>query len=170
MSGAVDEHARAQPRVPKGGTVTEAPAEPVATGMGATPRQDRWAWRRRVRANPHQLRIYRAVVAAVGLLLILLGLATGWLPGPGGIPLVLAGLAVWRSEFHWAHRLMMRLKNALHVYNSWTRRRKLGFWLVFLAACALLGWAYLVAIGQPGWFPYEVDRVLAFLPGVELPA
>ncbi|HIW31018.1 MAG TPA: PGPGW domain-containing protein, partial [Candidatus Luteococcus avicola] len=37
---------------------------------------------------------------------------TGWLPGPGGIPLFLMGLAVWASEFEWAHRL-------LSVFDRW---------------------------------------------------
>ena len=78
-------------------------------------------------------------------------------------------LAVWASEFQWAHRLMQRFKHALHVYQGWTRRRKVVFWLAFVAVCGLLGWAYLVLVGQPAWFPLEVDRVLAYLPGVDLP-
>lgn len=161
MSGGVDE--QAPPRT------SVRPADRFHGAHLREPREDRWAWRRRVRANPHQLRVYRCVVGAVGLLLVLLGLATGWLPGPGGIPLVLAGLAVWASEFHWAHRLMMRLKHALHVYQGWTRRRKIIFWLAFAACCGLLGWGYLAVIGPPGWIPFEVDRVLAHLPGVDVP-
>ena len=35
------------------------------------------------------------------------------------------------------------------------------FWLVFVAACGLLGWAYLAVIGPPAWIPVQVDRVLA---------
>jgi Putative transmembrane protein (PGPGW) len=143
MSGWVDEQARAR-------------------------REDRWAWRRRIRASPHQLRVYRCVVAAVGLLLILLGLATGWLPGPGGIPLVLGGLAVWASEFHWAHRLMLRLKHGLHVFRGWSRRKQALSWVVFLAGCALVGWGYLAVVGPPAWIPLQVDQVLALLPGVDI--
>ena len=162
MSGGVDE--QAPPRPPAQAPHAGAHAHHVLrTG------EDRWAWRRRIRANPHQLRVYRCVVGAVGLLLVLLGLATGWLPGPGGIPLVLGGLAVWASEFQWAHRLMQRFKHALHVFRGWSRRRKVLFWLTFVAACGLLGWAYLAVVGQPSWFPVEVDRVLAYLPGVDLP-
>jgi hypothetical protein len=131
-------------------------------------REDRWAWRRRIRANPHQRRVYRCVVAAAGLLLILLGLATGWLPGPGGIPLVLAGVAVWASEFHWAHRLMLRLRHALHVFRGWSRRRQALTWAVFLAGCALAGWGYLALVGPPAWIPLEVDQLLALLPGVDI--
>ena len=132
------------------------------------PREDRWRWRRRVRSNPHQLRVYRVVVGALGLLLVLLGLATGWLPGPGGIPLVLLGLAVWASEFVWAHRLMLRFKHALHVFRGWGRGRQVLFWVAFVVVCALAGWAYLVVLGPPGWIPVQVDRLLDVLPGVDV--
>jgi putative transmembrane protein PGPGW len=164
MSGWVDEQAPPRGREP----LDEPAVEALDAGHRAR-HEDRWAWRRRIRAKPHQLRVYRAIVATIGLLLVLLGLATGWLPGPGGIPLVLAGLAVWASEFHWAHRLMLRLKHALHVFRGWSRRKKAGFWLLFLAACGLLGWAFLALVGAPGWVPLEVDRVLAVLPGVDIP-
>ncbi|MBC7546589.1 hypothetical protein H7171_02470 [Candidatus Saccharibacteria bacterium] len=40
-----------------------------------------------------------------GYLLILLGAALGWLPGPGGIPLVLAGLGLLSINNEWAARL-----------------------------------------------------------------
>jgi hypothetical protein len=165
MSGWVDEQARPGPRAPATDTAAHEPDEP-----SPAPHEDRWVWRRRIRSNPHQLRVYRCVVAAVGLLLILLGLATGWLPGPGGIPLVLGGLAVWASEFGWAHRLMLRLKHALHVFGSWSRRKQALSWAVFLGGCALLGWACLAVVGPPAWIPLEVDRVLAVLPGVDVPA
>ena len=164
MSGWVDEQAQTLGREPDGERVLG-----ETTTQQRVRHDDRWAWRRRIRANPHRLRVYRCIVAAVGLLLILLGLATGWLPGPGGIPLILGGLAVWASEFHWAHRLMLRFKHALHVYQAWGRRKKVVFWLLFLAACGLLGWAFLSVVGPPSWIPLQVDRMLAYLPGVEIP-
>ncbi|MDB5181560.1 MAG: putative transrane protein [Candidatus Saccharibacteria bacterium] len=40
-----------------------------------------------------------------GYLLILLGIASGWLPGPGGIPLVLAGLGLLSINNKWAKDL-----------------------------------------------------------------
>jgi hypothetical protein len=42
-------------------------------------------------------------VAGYGL--ILLGIALGWLPGPGGIPLVIAGLGLLSIHNAWARRL-----------------------------------------------------------------
>ena len=74
------------------------------------PEEDRWRWRRKIRQDKRKLVVYRAAVGILGLVLIALGVVTGPLPGPGGIPLVLLGLAVWSSEFEWAHQLMMWLK------------------------------------------------------------
>lgn len=161
MSSRVDERARSAADGSAAGATAVHPART---------REDRWAWRRRIRSNPHQLRLYRCAVAALGLLLVLLGLATGWLPGPGGIPLVLLGLAVWASEFHWAHRLMLRLKHALHVVRGWSRRRKAAFVSGLVVACLLAFWACLAVLGPPTWLPVQVDRVLALLPGVDVPA
>ncbi|MBO0811063.1 MAG: hypothetical protein J2P23_03345 [Microlunatus sp.] len=127
---------------------------------------DRWAWRRRIRADPRKAAIYRVLVATLGLLLILLGAVTGPLPGPGGIPLVLLGLAVWASEFEWAQRLMQWLRGWLHTFRSWSRRRQLIAWLIFFAALAGLGYADLLVFGTPAWLPGPVAGWLDRLPGV----
>lgn len=42
---------------------------------------------------------------AAGYILILLGIAFGWLPGPGGIPLILIGLALLSINNKWAATL-----------------------------------------------------------------
>ena len=55
-------------------------------------------------------------VGFAGLFFVVLGFVTGPLPGPGGIPLVLLGLAIWASEFEWAHKLMQWFKAQLHRY------------------------------------------------------
>lgn len=47
-------------------------------------------------------------IAGYGL--ILLGLLTGWLPGPGGIPLILAGLGLLSIHNHWARKLLLFIK------------------------------------------------------------
>jgi hypothetical protein len=47
----------------------------------------------------------RILTDAAGYLLILAGILTGWLPGPGGIPLVVAGLGVLSINNIWAQRL-----------------------------------------------------------------
>lgn len=47
----------------------------------------------------------RVATDAAGYLLIILGIAFGWLPGPGGIPLVVAGLGLLSINNVWAERL-----------------------------------------------------------------
>ncbi len=128
--------------------------------------EDRWRWRRHLRADPRRRAIYRFFVGLAGGLFIVAGLVTGPLPGPGGIPLVLLGLAIWASEFHWAHRLMMRFQDLLHRFRQWSRPRQVLFWVIFFACCGLLGWLYLVVLGVPGWMPAAAVGWLQRLPGV----
>lgn len=149
---------------PVSADVPTAPTEtPVAVEV---PHEDRWRWRSRIRANPHQRRIYRAVVGLVGLLIIAFGLVTGPLPGPGGIPLVLLGLAVLASEFVWAHRVMSQFKVLLHRFQGWTRVQQTGFWVAFIAFCGLCGYSFMVLTGVPAWVPQSADNLLEQLPGL----
>lgn len=129
-------------------------------------RPDRWQWRAKIRRSPTKLRLYRVVVAVVGLFFIALGVVSGPIPGPGGIPLVLLGLAVWSSEFVWARRLLRWFKAQLHRFQSWSRPRQALAWVAFFAVCGLLGYSYLLVLGAPGWLPAPVDSLLARLPGV----
>jgi uncharacterized protein (TIGR02611 family) len=131
------------------------------------PDEDRWAWRRRIRQNPHQLRIYRVGVGFAGLLLICLGIVTGPLPGPGGIPLVLLGLAIWSSEFEWAYRLRQRFKAEIKRFRGWPTSRQVVFWIIFFAVCAGFAYTYLLVLGPPFWMPAVGASLLEHLPGVE---
>ena len=130
------------------------------------PEEDRWGWRRKIRQNKRQLAAYRVAVGVLGLLLIAVGLVSGPLPGPGGIPLVLLGLAVWSSEFEWAHQLMLWFKKQLHRYRTWSTPQKVLSLVVFFSCCGLLGYFSLLTLGIPGWLPGSVDVVLQRLPGL----
>jgi hypothetical protein len=140
------------------------------SGGHPDPVEDRWAWRAKVKRNPATRRVYRFAVGLVGTLLILAAIATGWLPGPGGIPLALAGLAVLASEFAWAERLLDRVKDALRSASDWTRRQpgwvqRMG--AVLTLALVLAGvYLYLLALGVPGWLPDGVQAPLQSLPGL----
>lgn len=46
----------------------------------------------------------------VGVLLIIISPLIGWLPGPGGIPLFLAGLGLLAVHHDWAKRWQTRIK------------------------------------------------------------
>jgi uncharacterized protein (TIGR02611 family) len=128
--------------------------------------EDRWRWRRRIRQNPRKLWLYRIAVAIAGLLMICLGFVSGPLPGPGGIPLVLLGLAIWSSEFEWANHLMVWFKLQLKRYRAWPRRKKVLFWVVFFAVCGGIWYCYLLLTGVPGWLPAAVEMTLLRLPGL----
>ena len=45
-----------------------------------------------------------------GIGLIILAILTGWIPGPGGIPLFVAGLGLLAINHAWARRLLQRFK------------------------------------------------------------
>lgn len=130
------------------------------------PEEDRWRWRRRIRQNPRQLAVYRVGVAIAGLFFICLGFVSGPIPGPGGIPLVLLGLAIWSSEFEWANRLMGWFKIQLKRYRAWPRGKQVLFWVAFFAVCGSLGYSYMLLIGVPGWLPGPVEMTLLRLPGL----
>jgi Putative transmembrane protein (PGPGW) len=55
-------------------------------------------------------KLQRFGIDFAGYALILLGIATGWLPGPGGIPLILAGLGLLSIHNHWAKKIIDFLK------------------------------------------------------------
>ena len=130
------------------------------------PAEDRFAWRRKIRRDPRKLFVYRMAVAFAGSLFVVLGCVTGPLPGPGGIPLVLLGLAVWASEFEWAQRVMLWFRAQVHRFRGWSLRGKLAFWIVFFLVCGTLAYLYLLVLGVPFWMPGFAEQALAQLPGV----
>ena len=67
------------------------------------------------RLSPRQRVIRRAVVATVGSSLLVAGAVMLILPGPG-LVVILAGLTVLASEFHWARRVKRNLV-------VWVRKR-----------------------------------------------
>lgn len=83
---------------------------------------------------------------AAGYGLILLGIAFGWLPGPGGIPLILAGLGLLSVHNHWARRILqyiqtngVKLVEYLFPDKTWAKIAH-----DVLATCLLLTAGYLV--------------------------
>ena len=128
-----------------------------------------WEWRRRIRANAHTRRLYRAAVALLGLVIVVAGLALVPLPGPGWL-VVIFGIVVWASEFAWAARLRDWVTHLLSVWNEWLARRSarlkallgLGTAVGVGAAC----YAVLVVTGVPEAVPDGLQSWLTRLPGV----
>src|SRR5688500_6640611 len=110
MSSSVDDHGSRDAEVPTA-TLPQASETPHKAGhhpddhhhhhILIEPEEDRWRWRRKSMEDKRKLAVYRVAVGILGLLLIALGFVSGPIPGPGGIPLILLGLAVWASEIEW---------------------------------------------------------------------
>jgi len=66
--------------------------------------------------------VRRVVVAIVGGVLLLVGIALLVLPGPG-VVVILAGIAVLSLEFEWAERLVTRIRAVIaSVTSRWKKR------------------------------------------------
>jgi hypothetical protein len=62
---------------------------------------------RQPQSRRHQRPFYqRVAIDIAGFGLIILAALTGWLPGPGGIPLFLIGLGILSLNYEWAERLL----------------------------------------------------------------
>lgn len=128
-----------------------------------------WAWRRRVRANPHSHRLYRLLVGAVGGVVVAGGLVMVPFPGPGWL-VVFLGVGIWASEFAWAQRLLDFGRRTLRSWNEWVRAQR---WFVqglvlLVTVAAVLTIFYLLFLlgGVPGLFPDAIEGPLRLLPGI----
>ena len=130
---------------------------------------DDWAWRRRIRANPHAHRIYRLVVALVGAAITIGGLVLVPAPGPGWL-IVFLGLAVLASEFAWAQRLLHHARRRLDAWTDWLKLQpwwvKVAVSLVTCAFVLAVLYAYLLWQGPPGLLPDSWERWLESTLGV----
>lgn len=117
---------------------------------------DDWAWRRRVRGNPTTAKIYRVAVFLVGLVIVVVGLLLIPFPGPGWL-IVIAGLAVWATEFEKAQRVLEFVKKYLRMWEDWVRRQNLFVkglvGVVGIAFIATVLWLTFHFSGIPGFFP-----------------
>jgi uncharacterized protein (TIGR02611 family) len=85
--------------------------------------------------------IRRPVVLIVGSLFIIAAALTGWLPGPGGIPLFLIGVAILATEFEKAERFRDWILKYIHAFGHWYRKHRVigTLLLVICAAAAITG-------------------------------
>ncbi len=81
----------------------------------------------------------RVATDAAGYLLLLAAALTGWLPGPGGIPLALAGLGLLSINNEWAKRLRVYLlKHGGRIVQLLFPQNQLVRWLYDALVLALL--------------------------------
>ncbi len=91
----------------------------------------------------------RIAVDAAGYGLIVLAGLTGWLPGPGGIPLAIAGLGLLSINNQWAKNLReYTLKNGGRFIKIIFPKHPIAQWIYDIVAVALfavaayLGWRH----------------------------
>lgn len=73
------------------------------------------------------VKVRKPFTFALGLVLLCVAPLVGWIPGPGGIAVFLAGIAVLASEFDWAenvkafflHTVPKEIKNRWHPTPKW---------------------------------------------------
>lgn len=84
-------------------------------------------WRDWIRRRPWLNTVYRIVVTALGLAVVIIGLILVPLPGPGWL-IVFIGLTILGTEFHWARRLLGWLRKILarfwERWNAWRAARR----------------------------------------------
>ncbi len=113
-------------------------------------------WRRRLAARRSTNHAYRVAVGVVGGLIVVVGLATIPLPGPGWLT-VIAGLVVLASEFTWAERLLEFTKAQVSRWSDWVAAQ--AVWVRVLLGLVTAGCVYgalvlaLHLTGVPGWVP-----------------
>ena len=99
---------------------------------------------------------YRVVVGIIGALIVVVGIITIPLPGPGWLT-VIAGLFVLATEFTWAERLLEFTKKHVKRWTDWVTAQ--AVWVRVLLALATAAFVYGVVVvtlhltGVPSWVP-----------------
>lgn len=89
------------------------------------------------KAVPSSIR--KPIVLVTGSFFIVASALLGWLPGPGGIPLFLIGIAILSTEYTWARKLRDTVLGYIHAFGIWYRRhRVLGTLLIIACVAAVL--------------------------------
>ncbi len=113
-------------------------------------------WRQWLAARRTVHLTYRLGVGIVGALIVVVGLITIPLPGPGWLTVIL-GLIVLSTEFSWAERLLHFTRRHVTSWTEWVGRQAL--WLRLLLGLATAAFVYGVVVvclhltGVPSWGP-----------------
>jgi uncharacterized protein (TIGR02611 family) len=133
-------------------------------------KEDRWAWRARLRRHPVTHLAWRTAVGVVGSVVTVGGLIMVPAPGPGWA-VVLLGLVILASEFEFAQRWLDFVKHYVHRWNVWVMSQPIWIRCLIGFATLLLVWGVLwlmfLVTGVPAWTPDWAEEQLGRLPGVD---
>lgn len=77
--------------------------------------------------------IRKPFVLVIGMLFVIVSPFTGVLPGPGGIPIFLIGVAILSTEFEWAKRLRdWTLVQVQRLGHLWKQHKIIGTIIILL--------------------------------------
>jgi small-conductance mechanosensitive channel len=106
----------------------------MSYGYNAAMGRTRYHWKQ----LPASIR--KPLVLVIGSLFILAAAATGWLPGPGGIPLFLVGIAILATEFVWAERFRDLILAIIKRIATWYKAHKIIGSILLLCCIAFAAW------------------------------
>ena len=110
----------------------------------------------------------KIAIDALGVLLIIGSILFGWIPGPGGIPLFLAGLSLLATNHEWARRLLERVKqNGVRIMDVIFNDHPVIAFMIDATATALLVFTA-VLIGQQRGGIFTTIAVIAGFIGIGL--
>lgn len=82
-------------------------------------------------------------IAGFGLLLA--AIPIGWIPGPGGIPVVILGLSLLATNHDWADKMMQRVKDeSVKASKRVSESSKTTKWLIDIASVAFIAVAVIL--------------------------
>jgi uncharacterized protein (TIGR02611 family) len=97
-------------------------------------------------ARPGGTQIWRAGVALVGLVVIIVGIVLLAAPGPGWLT-IFVGLGILATEFAWARSLLGRVRRIVGSWTAWLERQPR--WVSALVGA--VGLIALAAVAGGGW-------------------
>ncbi len=80
----------------------------------------------------------RVATDTAGVIMLIGAVAFGWIPGPGGLPLLLGGLGLLSINHEWARKLLTKVKDrGSSLYSIFFPDNKYTYWLYDLVGLAV---------------------------------
>lgn len=133
-------------------------------------KEDRWAWRARLRRNKATHLAWRTTVGVIGGLVTVVGLIMVPAPGPGWL-IVFFGLMILASEFEFAQKVLDFARAQVGRWNRWVMAQPI--WMRGLVALGTLllvwalFWAAFAVMGVPAFLPDWAADALRQVPGID---